>query len=109
MPTMVCISGSVRHNMRKVWAVLKLYFIGICPRTLMTPKLHAGASITKKPCRKSNAKNTDNLILRKPFLSVSKAQEFLRQMSNTTESDCDCLPDCELMDLQYSVTTTNLM
>ena len=55
-------------------------------------------------------KNTDNLILReKPFLSASKAQEFLRQMSNTTEADCDCLPDCELMDLQYSVTTTNLM
>ena len=53
--------------------------------------------------------NTDNLILWKLFLSASKGQEFLRQMSNTTELDCDCLPDCELMDLQYSVSTTNLM
>ena len=48
-------------------------------------------------------------ITEKPFLSASKAQEFLRQMSSTAESDCDCLPDCELMDLQYSVSTTNLM
>ena len=30
-------------------------------------------------------------------------------MSSTAESDCDCLPDCELMDLQYSVSTTNFM
>ena len=48
-------------------------------------------------------------ITEKSFLSASKAQEFLRQMSSTVESDCDCLPDCELMDLQYSVSTTNLM
>ena len=48
-------------------------------------------------------------ITEKSFLSASKAQEFLRQMSNTAESDCDCLPDCELMDLQYSVSTTNFM
>ena len=49
------------------------------------------------------------IVTEETLLSVSKAQEFLRRMSNTTEADCDCLPDCELMDLQYSVTSTNLM
>ena len=57
---------------------------------------------------KQNNKYADQYY-QSPFLSASKAQEFLRRMSNTTESDCDCLPDCELMDLQYSVTTTSLM
>ena len=42
-------------------------------------------------------------------LSVSKGQKFLREMKNTSTSKCNCLPDCELMDLQHSVSTTNLM
>ena len=30
-------------------------------------------------------------------------------MSNTMEAGCNCLPDCELMDLQHSVSTSKLM
>ena len=48
-------------------------------------------------------------VLRNQIFSVRKAQEFLGEMSKTTESDCDCLPDCDLMDLQYSLSTTDLM
>ena len=42
-------------------------------------------------------------------LSASEGQEFLASMSKTTESDCDCLPDCDLLDLQYSVSSADLM
>ena len=79
--------------------------IGTFPRTPTTQKMHAGAFIFVHRTMKQNA----DQYFRSPFLSASKAQDFLRQMSNTTESDCDCLPDCELVDLQYSVTTNNLM
>ena len=47
--------------------------------------------------------------LKKHIFSVSKAQQFLRLMSDTMEAGCDCLPDCELMDLQHSVSTSKLM
>ena len=30
-------------------------------------------------------------------------------MRNISDSDCDCLPDCELMDLQYSVSANKFM
>ena len=43
------------------------------------------------------------------YLSASEGQEFLASMSKTTESDCDCLPDCDLLDLQYSVSSADLM
>ena len=43
------------------------------------------------------------------YLSASEGQEFLAAMSKTTESDCDCLPDCDLLDLQYSVSSADLM
>ena len=47
--------------------------------------------------------------LKKHIFSASKAQEFLRLMSDTMEAGCECLPDCELMDLQHSVSTSKLM
>ena len=67
--------------------------------------------MTKQLCWQNKTINmlTSNQYYWNTFLSVRKAHKFLRQMRNTTESGCDCLPDCDLMDLQYSVTTTNLM
>ena len=43
------------------------------------------------------------------IVSASEGQEFLAAMGKTTESDCDCLPDCDLLDLQYSVSSADLM
>ena len=43
------------------------------------------------------------------YLSASEGQEFLAAMGKITESDCDCLPDCDLLDLQYSVSSADLM
>ena len=98
LPTMVC---RIRPEHKK--SVQCILYKGIYPRTLRTHKVHAGASIFVQ--RNTNAKP----VLQNCFLSASQAQVFLRQMSKTTESNCNCLPDCELMDLQYSVTTTNFM
>ena len=62
------------------------------------------------------------------FLSVDNAQKFLREMEKSSGSKCNCLPgecqdcplvsfktkskcllDCELFDIQHSVSTTNFM
>ena len=58
------------------------------------------------------------------FLSVDNAQKFLREMRKSSGSKCNCLPgehhayppqnynclpDCELFDIQHSVSTTNFM
>ena len=60
----------------------------------------------KDMCRYGAARNVHYFEI---FLSASEGQEFLASMSKTTESDCDCLPDCDLLDLQYSVSSADLM
>ena len=43
------------------------------------------------------------------FFSSKETQWFLKKMNNVSESDCDCLPDCELTEFQHSHSITNLM
>ena len=41
--------------------------------------------------------------------SSTETQQFLKMMRNVTDSECGCLPDCDFLDLQHSVTANNLM
>ena len=43
------------------------------------------------------------------IFSTSELPGFLMEMKNLSASDCDCLPDCDLMEFQYTVSTTDLM
>ena len=43
------------------------------------------------------------------IFSTRELPGFLSEMKNLSKSDCDCLPDCHLMDFQYTVSTTDLM
>ena len=43
------------------------------------------------------------------IFSTRELPGFLIEMKNLSKSDCDCLPDCHLMDFQYTVSTTDLM
>ena len=43
------------------------------------------------------------------FYSSNETHWFLKKMNSVSESDCDCLPDCEHTEFQHSHSITNLM
>ena len=63
----------------------------------------------KETCRSSQKITLIYLIIisENQFLSTVKAHKFLLEMKKS--SKCNCLPDCELFDIQHSVSTTNFM
>ena len=76
---------------------------GTCHKILLTQKKHAGYH------KRSHMYPVDTIhtISEKYFPSIDKAHKFLREMKKS--SKCNCLPDCELFDIQHSVSTTNFM
>ena len=41
--------------------------------------------------------------------SAIEAHEFLKAMANVSESECDCLPDCDMTKFHYTHSTADLM
>ena len=61
----------------------------------------------KETCRLVTSMTCSILYQRLP--SVKKTKKFLTETTLASGSNCGCLPDCELTDLQNSVTSTNFM
>ena len=72
---------------------------GTCLKIPPIPKRHAGLYIKPESIHPS----------KKKLFSVKNARKFLRNMKDASGSNCNCLPDCELTDLQHSLATTDFM
>ena len=75
---------------------------GICRIIQRAIQRHAGSKISSLSFDAMPMYNT-------LFFSSKETQWFLKKMNSMSESDCDCLPDCELTEFQHSHSITNLM
>ena len=77
-------------------------------KSFFTRYMPQNPSDPKETCR-SLHKTWKHSSLQKQLFSVKNARKFLRNMKDASGSKCDCLPDCELTDLQHSLATTDFM
>ena len=77
-------------------------------KSFFTRYMPQNPSDPKETCR-SVHKHLKHSSLLKQLFSVKNARRFLRNMKDASGSNCNCLPDCELTDLQHSLATTSFM
>ena len=60
-------------------------------------------------CRYTGWSILDGMHVQNSLPSLEETPKFLRAMRNVSATQCDCLPDCESTNFQYSVSTNNFM